>query len=160
MQEQLEQKILSPVNGNAEFCFESHDETTGITSYLDYETGYTSNSKLAIDSDYVKQAEQQQPKLVTDLKIEDHLRNIIWYPSVINLPMQGMIFPMGTSTDWHWEVMKVREVTEEEKEKYPIPEQEGEFFKTILDVKGKIDFHKDKFMDALKEIGGVVELNE
>ena len=160
MAEQLEQKILSPINGNADYCFESHDETTGITSYLDYETGYTSNSKLAIDSDYVEQAEAQQPKLVTDLKILDSLRNLVWYPSVINLPMQGMIFPRGTKKDWHWEVMKVRPVTEEEKEKYPVPDQEGEFFKTILDVKGKIDFPREKFMDALKEIGGVVELDE
>ena len=160
MEEQLEQKILSPINGNSDYCFESHDESTGITSYLDYETGYTSNSKLLKGSDYIEQAEKQQPKLVTDLQVEDGLRNLIWYPSVINLPMQGMIFPMGTKDDWHWEVMKVREVTEEEKEMYPLPDQEGKFFKTILDVKGKIDFPKDKFMDALKEIGGVVELDD
>ena len=67
--EQLEQKILSPINGNADYCFESVDDSTGITSYLDYETGYTSNSKLVIGSDYVEHAEKQQPKLVTDLRI-------------------------------------------------------------------------------------------
>ena len=71
-----------------------------------------------------------------------------------------MVFPMGTKDDWTWEVMKVRDVTEEEKEKYPIPEKEGEFFKTILDVKGKKNYEKDNFMEALKEIGGVVELDE
>jgi len=158
--EQLEQKILSPINGNAEYCFESHNPTTDITSYLDYQTGYTSNSKLVVGSEYVEQAEKQQPKLVTDLKVLDGLRKLVWYPSVINLPMQGMIFPMGTIDEWHWEVMKVRKVTDEEKEKYPVPEQEGEFFKTILDVKGKLDFENDKFMDALKEIGGIVDLDE
>tara|TARA_R110001592_G_scaffold83283_1_gene246597 strand:+ start:898 stop:1377 length:480 start_codon:yes stop_codon:yes gene_type:complete len=158
--EQLEQKILSPIDGNAEYCFESYDPNTDITSYLDYKTGYTSNSKLTVGSEYVEQAEKQQPKLVTDLKILDGLRKLVWYPSVINLPMQGMIFPMGTANKWHWEVMKVRKVTDEEKEKYPVPEQEGEFFKTILDVKGKLDFEATKFMDALREIGGIVDLDE
>ena len=160
MEEQLEQKILSPVDGNADYCYQSHDERTGITSYLDYGTGFTSNSKLTIESDYVEQAEKQQPKLVTDLKVEDSLRNLVWYPSVINLPMQGMIFPMGTKDEWHWEVMKVRDVTEEEKEMYPLPDQEGKFFKTILDVKGKKDFPSGDFIDALKEIGGVVEVDD
>ena len=156
----MEQKILSPVDGNTDFCFESLDERTGVTSYLDYGTGYTSNSSLQIDSDIVKKAEANQPKLVTELRVEDHLRNIIWYPSVINIPLKGMVFPMGTKDDWTWEVMKVREVTDEEKEKYPIPDSDGEFFKTILDVKGKLNFDSDKFIEALKEIGGVVDLDE
>jgi len=158
--EQLERKILSPIDGNPDYCFQSEDPNTGVTSYLDYGTGYTSNSHLAIDSEYVIQAEANQPKLVTELRVVDELRNLIWYPSVINIPMKGMIFPMGTVDDWTWEVMTVREVTDEEKEKYPIPETDGEFFKTILDVKGKINFPKDKFMDALKKIGGVVDLDE
>jgi len=158
--EQLEQKIISPVDGNVDFCFQSDDPTSGVTSYLDYGTGYTSNSHLTEASEYVEAAEANQPKLVTELRVLDELRHLVWYPSVINIPMKGMIFPMGTENEWTWEVMKVREVTEEEKEKYPMPEKDGEFFKTILDVKGKKNFPKDKFIDALKEIGGVVDLDE
>ena len=158
--EQLESKILSPIDGNPDYCFQSEDPNSGIVSYLDYGTGYTSNTHLVVDSEYVEQAEANQPKLVTELRVVDELRNLIWYPSVINIPMKGMVFPMGTKDEWTWEVMKVREVTEEEKEKYPIPEKEGEFFKTILDVKGKKNFPNDKFIDALKEIGGVVDLDE
>ena len=160
MAEQIEQKILSPINGNPNYCFEAFDERTGITSYLDYETGFTSNSKLKVDSEYVKDAEKNQPKLVTDLKVIDELRDLVWYPSVINLPGKGMVFPMGTKDEWSWEVMKVRDVTEEEKEKYPLPDQEGKYFKTILDVKGKMNFANDKFMDALKEIGAVIDEDE
>ena len=158
--EQIEQKILSPVDGNADYCFQSIDEKTGITSYLDYGTGYTSNSKLELNSDYVNQAEANQPKLVTDLRVEDNLRDLAWYPSVINIPLKGMIFPMGTLDDWTWEVMKVRDVTEDEKEKYPLPDSEGKFFKTILDIKGKLNFDKADFLSALKEIGGVIDLDE
>ena len=146
----MEQRILSPINGNAEYCFQSIDDNTGITSFLDYETGFTSNSKLKIDSDYVKQAEKNQPKLVTELRVLDELREIVWYPSVINIPGKGMIFPMGDKDNWQWEVMKVRDVTEEEKEKYPLPDKEGEYFKTILDVKGKLNFSNDKFFNFAK----------
>ena len=96
----MEQRILSPINGNAEYCFQSIDDSTGITSFLDYETGFTSNSKLKIDSDYVKQAEKNQPKLVTELRVLDELREIVWYPSVINIPGKGMIFPMGDKDNW------------------------------------------------------------
>lgn len=156
----MEQKILSPIDGNTDYCFESFDKRTGITSYLDYKTGYTSNSTLEIESETVDIAEAKQPKLVTELRVDDLLRNLVWYPSVINIPGKGMIFPMGTKEEWTWEVMKVRDVTEEEKEKYPLPDKEGEYFKTILDVKGKLNFPTDKFMEALKEIGGVVELDE
>ncbi len=156
----MEQKILSPNDGNTDYCFESFDKRTGITSYLNYKTGYTSNSTLEIESETVDIAEAKQPKLVTELRVDDLLRNLVWYPSVINIPGKGMIFPMGTKEEWTWEVMKVRDVTEEEKEKYPLPDKEGEYFKTILDVKGKLNFPTDKFMEALKEIGGVVELDE
>ena len=62
------------------------------------------------------------------------------------------------SEDWTLgSIDLVREVTEEEKEKYPIPEKDGEYFKTIVDVKGKKNFSKTDFISALKEIGGVVE---
>ena len=72
----METKILSPINNNPDYCFQSEDPATGITSYLDYETGYTSNSKLAVDSEYVSDAESNQPKLVTELKVIDALRGI------------------------------------------------------------------------------------
>ena len=145
----MEQKILSPVDGNPDYCFESYDQATDITSYLDYKTGYTSNSMLVVQSDYVEQAEKNQPKLVTKLK-------------VIDIPLKGMVFPINIddSEDWHWEVLPIREVTEEEKEKYPMPDKEGEYFKTIVDVKGKKNFDKLDFLSALKEIGGVIEEDE
>jgi|TARA_R110000744_G_scaffold323293_2_gene429162 hypothetical protein len=158
----MEQKILSPIDGNADYCFESYDQATDLTSYLDYKTGFTSNSMLIVESDYVIQAEKNQPKLVTELRVIDELRDLIWYPSVINIPLKGMVFPISVkdSDDWQWEVLPIREVTEEEKEKYPMPDKEGEFFKTIVDVKGKKNFDKLDFLSALKEIGGVIEENE
>ena len=47
----------------------------------------------------------------------------------------------------------------EDPEKYPIPEQEGTFFKTILDIKQKASYDNNRFMEALAAIGGVVDLD-
>ncbi len=155
----MEKRILSPIDGNLEYCFQEDDPKTGITSYLDYKTGFTSNSLLETGSEYVEKIEKGQPQIITDLKIEDELRNINWYPSVINVPTKGMVYPIGTSDEWHWESIPVRDLDEQEQKEYPIPEQEGQFFKSILDIKQKASYQKERFMEALASIGGVVDLD-
>ncbi len=154
-----EKRILSPVDGNLEYCFQEDNEATGVSSYLDYKTGYTSNSLLETDSEYVTGIEKTQPQIITELKIEDELRGINWYPSVINVPGKGMVYPIGSRGDWKWESIPVRDLEEDEQKKYPIPDQEGKFFKTILDIKQKSSFDNNRFMEALASIGGVVDLD-
>ena len=122
-----EKRILSPIDGNLEYCFQEDDPKTGITSYLDYKTGYTSNSLLEQDSEFVEKIEKEQPQIITDLKIEDDLRGINWYLSVINVPSKGMVYPIGTSDKWHWESIPVRELNEEEQKEYQ------EYEKTMQD---------------------------
>jgi len=154
-----EKKILSPVDGNLEYCFQEDNEETGISSYLDYKTGYTSNSLLETDSEYVNKIEKTQPEIITELKIEDELRNLNWYPSVINVPGKGMVYPIGDRSEWKWESIPVRDLLEDEQKDYPIDGQEGKFFKTILDIKHKASYDNNRFMEALAAIGGVVDLD-
>ena len=154
-----EKRILSPVDGNLEYCFQEDNEATGVSSYLDYKTGYTSNSLLETDSEYVTGIEKTQPQIITELKIEDELRGINWYPSVINVPGKGMVYPIGNRGDRKWESIPVRDLEEDEQKEYPIPDQEGKFFKTILDIKQKSSFDNNRFMEALASIGGVVDLD-
>ena len=154
-----EKRILSPIDGNLEYCFQEDDPKSGVTSYLDYKTGYTSNSLLETDSEYIKKIEKEQPQIITDLKVADELRGINWYPSVINVPGKGMVYPMGTPEEWHWESIPVRILEEEEQKDYPIPDQDNQFFKSILDVKQKGTYAKDRFLEALASIGGVVDLD-
>jgi len=154
-----EKRILSPVDGNLEYCFQEDDPKTGITSYLDYKTGYTSNSLLETDSEFIEKIEKEQPKIITELKVEDELRGLNWYPSVINVPSKGMVYPIGSRDEWHWESIPVRDLDEEEQKEYPIPDQEGQYFKSILDIKQKEKYTSDRFMEALGKIGGVVDLD-
>ena len=66
----------------------------------------------------------------------------------------GMVFPEGKSTDeWHWKVVKAIPVTEEEKEKFPIPGTEGEYYKFKMDMKNPLVFDKKNFMDAAEAVG-------
>mgnify|MGYP006080896949 FL=1 len=154
-----EKRILSPIDGNLEYCFQEDNEKNGVSSYLDYKTGFTSNSLLITDSEYITDLEKTQPAIITELKIEDELLGINWYPSVINVPGKGMVYPIGNRDEWTWESIPVRELEDEEQKEYPIPEQEGKFFKSILDIKLKSTYKKDRFMEALASIGGVVDLD-
>ena len=64
-----------------------------------------------------------------------------------------MIFPEGNLSDWNWCYAKNVEITEEEREKYPVPGKEGEFFRSRLDVENAERFAKDKFIDACSSMG-------
>ena len=64
-----EKRILSPIDGNLEYCFQEDNEKNGVSSYLDYKTGFTSNSLLITDSEYVTDIEKTQPEIITELKI-------------------------------------------------------------------------------------------
>ena len=86
--------------------------------------------------------------------IKSH-HNLAWYPKVINLPEKGMVFPEWNRRvkDWYWAAVKAIPITEEEKEKYPDPNNEGEFYKFKMDIKNIKRYDKMCFMDAAEEIG-------
>ena len=137
-------------------------------------SGYTSNTTMTLDSEGLKQTLEFTADLIKDLR-QDHEppgggEVLAWFPTVITMPEKGMIFPepiKGTTTldsnpvlentkgksDWKWTVVKAIPVTEEEKEKYPIPNQPGEFYKTRMDMKNLKRYDKLCFMDAAEELG-------
>ena len=56
---------------------------------------------------------------------------MIWLPQSINLPSSGMVFINGTSVeDWEWVGVLATKVTDDEKEKYPIPGKKVSFMST------------------------------
>jgi hypothetical protein len=75
-------------------------------------------------------------------------------PTTINLPQQGMIFANGpSSNEWTWAAVKAVPVTEAEKEKYPIPNKEGEFYEWRMDMSTMKNFSERDFIEALSYIG-------
>ena len=128
--------------------------TTGDNDvYLCWTCGMTTTSELVDGSKFEEENYTNTAELIKDLK-QVH-NNLAWYPKVINLHENGMVFPEWNKRvkDWYWAAVKAIPVTEEEKEKYPDPSNPGEFYKFRMDMENIKRFNKLEFMDAAELIG-------
>ena len=166
----MDKLVDSPIcDSNA--CYESEFQTEDglVKTWLCMTSGYTSNTTMTLDSEGLKQTLELTADLIKDLR-QDHEppgggEVLAWFPTCITMPDKGMIFPepvKGTSTlegnpDWKWTVVKAIPISEEEKEKYPIPNKPGEFYKTKMDMENLKRFDKLCFMDAAEELGMFVK---
>ena len=147
----MERVITCPVCWDNNQCFEEVQET--FSSYLCFHCGFMSDSRYEVDSLQLLDNLKKSPKLVQELKIEDKERNIMWFPSVINMGELGMIFPEGTPEEYVWKYAKVIDIPEEERHKY-------DNYDKRLDVDGAFTFSQNEFMKACDEMGITKELKE
>ena len=129
-------------------CFVEQIEVEGkpFESYMCFQCGMTSNSYLAFDSEKLEEYTKNHSQLMNDLKIYDKERDLVWFPSVINMGEKGIIFPEGTISMWHWYYAKVVEIPEEDRKKYEGHEKR-------LDVENAEKFGQFEFMDACQSMG-------
>jgi hypothetical protein len=115
--------------------------------------GMTTSNLMEDGSDFEKQNYENTAEIIKDLK-QVH-NNLAWYPKVINLPQKGMVFPEWNKRlkDWYWAAVKAIPIAEGEEEKYPDPNNEGEFYKFKMDIANIKRYDKKGFMDAAEEIG-------
>ena len=139
-------KITCPNCFNDKQCFEDKLEIEEFSSFMCFKCGFMSDSRFEKDSLQTIENEKTTPQLVTDLKFHDKERNILWYPSVINMGKLGIIFPEGNPKNWRWRYAKVVDIPEDEKELYDGHSQR-------LDIENAETYHKDDFMSACKEMG-------
>jgi len=126
--------------------------TEDINLFFCYGCGFQSNSAMVEGSDFYNEQLEVLPELYKDLITVDG-DNKIWIPSAINIPDKGMIFVNGTTHEnWKWSAVKAVAVTEEEKEKYPIPSKPGEYYEWRMDMSTMKSFEEKDFMDALSYI--------
>ena len=141
-------------SGNA--CYETdHTFSNGfnLKSYQCMGCGWTTNNTLIEETQELKNIELQLPELYKDLKFVDSNKQV-WFPSVINIFDQGIVFVNGTSiNDWEWVAIKSKEIDESEKEKFPIPGTTGKFYQKKPDLTTQTNFGNKGFMDALEFIG-------
>ena len=125
----------------------------GSDVYLCWTCGMTTNSLMEDGSDFETENYSQTAQIIKDLK-QVH-NKLAWYPKVINLQENGMVFPEWNKRvkDWYWAAVKAIPVTEEEQEKYPDPNNPGKFYKFRMDIKNIKRYDKLCFMDAAEEIG-------
>jgi hypothetical protein len=97
------------------------------------------------------------PELYKDVMYKDE-DGLIWMPTTINVPDKGMIFYNGTTKEnAKWASVQAVEISEEEKEKYPIKNKLGEFYKFRMDMSTMKPFEMKEFMEALTYIGVLPE---
>ena len=112
-----------------------------------YGCGFTTNTLMTNESQFLEEQLEVLPELYKDLVYEDETGQH-WMPSTINNPEQGMIYIEGTSTnDWKWAACPAIELVEEEKERFP----DGTTHK--MDMKNVKRFEERDFMEALDYIG-------
>ncbi len=128
-----------------------------IKTYFCYGCGFQTNSILKKGELFFEEQINILPELYKDLLHQDE-DGKVWMPTTVNLPQQGMIFANGSSMfDWKWSAVKAVPVTEEEKEKYPIPGKKGEYYEYRMDMTTMKDFDERDFIEALTYIGVLPE---
>ena len=124
-----------------------------IKNYQCYGCGFITNSLLKQGSQFFEEQMELLPNLYKELMGEDD-NGKIWMPSTINIPEKGMIFANGANTEsWKWGAVKAIEVKDDEKEKYPIPNKEGEYYKHRMDMETLQEFNENDYIEALDYIG-------
>jgi hypothetical protein len=112
-----------------------------------YGCGFTTNTLMTNESQFLEEQLEVLPELYKDLVYEDE-NGQHWMPSTINNPEQGMIFIDGTSVDdWRWAACKGIELTQEEKERFP------EDATHKMDMSTVKYFAERDFIEALDYIG-------
>ena len=144
----MERVIDCPLCYDKDRCFEDIQET--FSSYMCFNCGFMSNSNY---TDENMDKIQQTSQLVKDLSVKDKDRNIWWYPSIVNMGKLGIIFPEGSIDNWVWKFASVVKVDEEDKEKYPVPGKDGEYYTERLDVENAVEFGQYEFLHACRAMG-------
>ncbi len=151
-----EQKMSCPVCFNGERCFvdtQEHAEKS-FSSYICFNCGYTSNSAYEWDSPELKNAQLGATQLMNDVAFFDEDRNIMWFPSVLNMGKLGMIYPEGTSTNWVYKYAQVRKLTPQEQKD---PKYNGH--DQILDVETAKEYGQYEFLEACQDMGIIKDLD-
>jgi len=115
--------------------------------YMCYGCGFTTNTLMVEDSEFLEEQLEVLPELYKDLASKDK-NGLTWIPSTINIENKGMIFIQGKSTnDWSWVACPAKELTKEEKENFP----EDATYK--MDMKNASYFKERDFIEAMDYIG-------
>ena len=133
-------------------CYVTENSPT-IKTYSCFGCGFTTNSLMKEEEDFYKEQIEVLPELYKDVLFKDK-EGLMWMPTTINLPQQGMVFYNGTNKEnAQWAAVKAVPVTEEEKEKYPLPGKEGQYYEWRMDMTTLKEYPESDFMDALSYIG-------
>ena len=137
-------------------CYVTENSPT-VKTYSCFGCGFTTNSLMKEGEEFYNEQIAVLPDLYKDIMFTDK-DGMIWFPTAVNMPQNGMVFYNGTTKEnAKWAAVKAVEVTEEEKEKYPIKGKVGEFYQWRMDMTTMKPFEMKDFMEALSFIGVIPE---
>ena len=123
-----------------------------IKMYWCYGCGFTCNTAMKKDSEFLTEQMDTLPELYKALMVEEEETGKIWMPSTVNIYDKGMIFAHGgSSQNWAWAAVKAIPVKEEEKEKYKL--KDGGYAQWKMDMTNIKHFLEKDYMEALSYIG-------
>jgi len=146
MKAKITYDAISPITGN-ECVLEEADEQTGVVSMICMETGFTTTDQLIHESEAQKAYESGLTELMKQSRVIDGV-GLCWYPAFMQLP-GAMMYPDGDVNNFHYQVAEVVDIIGEDREKYPVPGKEGEYFTARLDVENATQFEMKQFETAL-----------
>jgi hypothetical protein len=101
------------------------------------------------DSDFVKSSREVLPELIKDLEFIDE-NDFVWYPSTINVPEKGILFPNGSNkNNWKWSVAPLILIKDEEKAKFPKNQTHK------VDLAGMENFPKESYALAVTKLNAL-----
>jgi hypothetical protein len=125
-----------------------------VKLYFCYGCGFQANSVMTRDSEFLNQQMETLPELYKELMGEDE-KDLIWMPSVVNIPDKGMVFADGANgQNWKWAAVKATLMSEEEKIKF---KEKGKEYDYKMDMTTLQHFPEREFMEALTYIGVLPE---
>ena len=140
----MERVIQCPVCLDEDLCFEEYNNDS--SSYLCFNCGFMSDSRFTMNSDEFNNYIRSSPKLVQQLQFEDSKRNIMWFPSVVNMGTKGIIFPEGNLKMWVWKYAQVVDIPENMREQYDGHDKR-------LDVENAKSYDQYSFLEVCKDMG-------
>lgn len=130
-------------------CYE-HSTGPEYSIYMCYGCGFTTNTLMKTDSEFLEEQIEILPELYKDLiYVDGEGKN--WMPSTINISDKGMVFINGKTTeDWKWAAVKAIKIPENEKEKFSDVDEKATH---KIDMSTLKEFNEKDFMEALSYIG-------
>ncbi len=138
----VEDKLVKCSRCGGDACYKH--EVNDIELYSCYGCGFQTSSVMKQGEKFFEEQMEILPELYKALLGEDD-NGLVWMPQTVNLPQQGMVFAAGardhgvvnetpSQNNYEWAGVKAVKIKEEDKEKYPIPNKEGEFYEWRMDM--------------------------
>jgi hypothetical protein len=156
----VEDKLVKCNRCGGDACYKH--EVNGIELYSCYGCGFQTSSIMKQGETFFEEQMEILPELYKSLLGEDD-EGMVWMPQTVNLPQQGMVFAAAardhgvvnetpSQNNYEWAAVKAVKIPEEEKEKYPIPNKDGEYYEWRMDMTTEKRYSHNDFMEALDYI--------